>query len=406
MRWVGVAMIAQILVTGAGTLSAQSPENLERREATRFDLREITRVGGWDERPGYVLEQVTAGLIRADGTFVIADQRARQVRFFTAAGNLVVAVGRDGDGPGEFRSLQAMSLLGDGSVAVWDFVTARLTILGPEGDVGPTARIHDPDLTSLYATLVGVFPDTSVVMRGDVSAYTLRAEPAGLRRDSVRLRVYGPDGAARSPVLTVPGPERLLYRVDRSWGTEELLFAREVTSAVTASELLVASGDSLVIQRYVPSGSPRPAWVAPYEPVRPTPGDVAAEREKRSASARRRAERRASSSLPFATSSEARLQQDLERIERLDAYPSFPAFRALVVADGQTVWVEDAAWGEGAASHWHQLDADLRSVAVFELPNTQRLLAIGAGRVLVLERGEFDVESVILYQLEEPDSER
>jgi hypothetical protein len=406
MRWVGLAMVAPLLVTGAGRLNAQHQGGLERPATPRIELREVTRVGGWDERPGYALEQVTAGLIRADGTFVVADQGARQVRFYSAVGNLMAAVGRDGDGPGEFRSIQSMGLLRDGSVAVWDFASTRLTILGPDGEVGPTIRIRDPELTSLYATFVGVFPDTSVVMRADVHAYALRDEPAGLRRDSVRLRVYGPDGVARSPVLKVPGPERLLYRVDRSWGTEELLFSREVTSAATSSELLVASGDSLVIRRYGPSGSPRPAWMAPYEPVQPTAEDIAAEREKRRTAARRTAEARASSSLPFATSTETQLRQELERVEALDAYPSFPAFRALVVADGQTVWVEDAAWGKGAVSHWHQLDSDLSAVTMFELPAAQGLLAIGAGRVLVLERGEFEVESVVLYRLEEADSGR
>ena len=400
MRWLGLFVVAPLFMADAGTLSAQRRGSLERPAASEFDLREVARVGGWDERPGYALEQVKAGLVRADGTFVLADQRARQVRFYTPAGHLIAAVGRDGDGPGEFRSLQAMGLLRDGSVAVWDFASARLTILGPEGALGPTARIQDPELTSLYATLVGVFPDTSVVMRDDVHAYSLRAEPTGLRRDSVSLRVYGPDGSPRSPVLKTPGPERLLYRVDRSWGTTELLFAREVASAVTASELLVASGDSLAILRYSPSGSPRPAWVAPYEPAVAARADVAAEREKRRVAARRRAETRASASIPFATSTEAQLRQELERIDGLDAYVSFPAFRGLVVADGKTVWVEDAVWGESKGAHWHQLDSSLTAVGVFELPVSQRLLAIGAGRVLVLETDEFDVESVVLYRLE------
>jgi hypothetical protein len=197
MRWVGLAMVAPLLVTGAGRLNAQHQGGLERPATPRIELREVTRVGGWDERPGYALEQVTAGLIRADGTFVVADQGARQVRFYSAVGNLMAAVGRDGDGPGEFRSIQSMGLLRDGSVAVWDFASTRLTILGPDGEVGPTIRIRDPELTSRYATFVGVFPDTSVVMRADVHAYALRDEPAGLRRDSVRLRVYGPDGVAR-----------------------------------------------------------------------------------------------------------------------------------------------------------------------------------------------------------------
>ena len=48
---------------------------------------------------------VVGGARFSDGSIVIADAESRQLRYFDASGRFLLAVGREGGGPGEFRQL-------------------------------------------------------------------------------------------------------------------------------------------------------------------------------------------------------------------------------------------------------------------------------------------------------------
>lgn len=67
-----------------------------------------------------------------DGSVVVAEPRERRLRHFGADGNLRGTFGRDGAGPGEYRSIGGMGQVGD-SIWVRDLGLRRTTWLGSDG---------------------------------------------------------------------------------------------------------------------------------------------------------------------------------------------------------------------------------------------------------------------------------
>jgi hypothetical protein len=76
------------------------------------------------------LENPRALLVVDDELFVADPTR---LHILTRSGEYVRTVGRDGDGPGEFRSVSALGRLGTDSVAVLDTRNQRLSFIAPDG---------------------------------------------------------------------------------------------------------------------------------------------------------------------------------------------------------------------------------------------------------------------------------
>ena len=71
---------------------------------------EIGLVDGPEE---YQLYRVGSGVRLGDGRMIIANTSTLELRYYDAEGHHLLSVGGDGDGPGEFRTLWPISLLGD-----------------------------------------------------------------------------------------------------------------------------------------------------------------------------------------------------------------------------------------------------------------------------------------------------
>ena len=73
-----------------------------------WDLIEVTRIGAvggtGPERPDE-FGKVTGVVAGNDGTIYVADGLAYEIRAFSPDGELLLRVGREGGGPGEFRSI-------------------------------------------------------------------------------------------------------------------------------------------------------------------------------------------------------------------------------------------------------------------------------------------------------------
>lgn len=72
----------------------------------------------------------------AAGELFVADELAKRIYRFGADGRFVAALGREGGGPGEFRSMHSLAWTGPW-LATLDAGNARVTRLGVDGAVGP-----------------------------------------------------------------------------------------------------------------------------------------------------------------------------------------------------------------------------------------------------------------------------
>jgi hypothetical protein len=107
---------------------AKAPSGVET-----IKLKEVWRAGGWDD------EEVLFGVITdiiadADGNFYMLDSQLSEVQVYAPDGAYLRTIGREGEGPGEFRAAFNLLLLPGGNIGVLQAFPSKIIGLTPNGD--------------------------------------------------------------------------------------------------------------------------------------------------------------------------------------------------------------------------------------------------------------------------------
>src|SRR5688572_11295217 len=92
-------------------------------------LVEELSVGAADGPPEYAFAQLATLFVARDSTIWAVDRPiggTPAIRRYDPSGRFIAKVGRDGDGPGEYRSPAGFAQLPDGRMIVCDFRTRRM----------------------------------------------------------------------------------------------------------------------------------------------------------------------------------------------------------------------------------------------------------------------------------------
>jgi hypothetical protein len=94
----------------------------------------LWRAGGDDE-------DVIFGVVREigvddAGNVYLLDIQLNQVHVFDRDGNFLRAIGREGEGPGEFRRPSSMFIMPDGRIAIVQMMPGKIVLLNPDGTPG------------------------------------------------------------------------------------------------------------------------------------------------------------------------------------------------------------------------------------------------------------------------------
>jgi len=140
-------------VTKEGVKHIMNPAD-PKEEETTAELEELWRIGGdtddEDEFFGVILQIMTD---RAGNVYLLDTQLA-EVKIFSADGDFVRSIGREGEGPGEFRFPVSMFFTDDGNIAVMQVQPGKIVLLSPEGEPAgehPIPKGQD----GAFLTLVG-----------------------------------------------------------------------------------------------------------------------------------------------------------------------------------------------------------------------------------------------------------
>lgn len=140
--------------------SAASPPGTRWRLDSLFSIG--TALGGGPEAFGRI-RSVTSG---PQGHIYVADPVSNQIRVFAADGAYRRAIGREGEGPGEFGALYSLAWLGD-TLAALDPRNARISLLTRRGEPAGLFRHQalsgGPRLIRLYQTGPREFATLAVV---------------------------------------------------------------------------------------------------------------------------------------------------------------------------------------------------------------------------------------------------
>jgi hypothetical protein len=350
-------------------------------EGWRVSAEPVLEIGMIDGPEAYQLDRVTGAIRLPDGGIALANGGSREVRFYDAAGRFVRSVGRDGEGPGEYRIPVGVWPFGKDSLVVSDPSLRRATVYTLAGELGRTFPFED---AGFNPRPMGPFEDRTFLVFDE----QFRSVEEGVVQQTGLFSLHSPDGALvdsvgrhptfRTAPIVLPGGD--------SFVSAETFGAR-TAAALGSRHFFVGTASEPRVDAFSPEGRLERS-------IRWTDGDreVTAEHLARHRDAR----------VAAATSADA------ERRVRhqLDATPSadrFPAYQELRADRADRLWVQQYDRpGDSGPGRWLVFDADGRMLGSVEVPRG-RIFDIGPDYLLGVFRDDFDVEYVRMYDLFKPE---
>ncbi len=329
--------------------------------------------------PDYQLHRVFDALRLSDGRIAVVNQGSAEVRFYDAQGRYAGAVGREGDGPGEFRGAQAAWQDGD-SLLVWDDELQRFSVFLLDGSF-----VRSFQITPVLMNAPQVLGPVGAGIQ--VAYHHVEFDPPGLTPQWLDHMRYDRAGAVIDTIGRHPyGTYGPIGRPEDAMAGRTLFEARTVMTA-SAEHVFVSQGDEPEFRVLDGDGG-----VA--EIVRWPEGDRTVRREHVE---RYREERLAQSDDPTWR------RLILVSVDEVPVSERFPAVLDLRVDDVSRVWVQSYPRpGAGPGRHWLVFGSDRRIACRADVRAGFTLARIQAGMLIGMERDEMDVEHVRGYRVSEP----
>jgi hypothetical protein len=374
----------------AACSSDRAESNVTYRDSTGIRIVESLsprwgEEGGWAVDSLPVLDLATSGTgggheffrVRdafrsPDGRVAVADFGAREVRVFSSEGRLVASQGQNGDGPGEFRRLQAIDPFAGDSVSAFDARHRRVTVLGPNLEV---ARVIPLD--GLADGVRDLRPVGDSLFLGLFFSF----EPSPARTGRIRMPYavvqLSRVGAVQDTVTIIPGYESFgSVGVDMSPP-----FSMDGHLAVRGSEFVLGSADGMGFDRYREDSDRIQRVRVPGYDLSLSPAEVERERE---------------AMLP-----EGAPERRRQVIEGLEFPENRPAYSNILIDSEGYVWAGEF---HGLAevdrpTTWEVFSPEGVWLGPVRMPARFTLLDIGPDFVLGVFRDGLDVQHVQILRL-------
>lgn len=352
------------------------------------------------------LFRVTDAMRLRDGRILIADGGARELKFFDAGGTHLRLIGREGDGPGEFRGLHRIAELDDGRIAALDILLRRVTVFSPDGRLDHTRPVASEfDEPGVRPLPEGLLADGTLVAIQEVAHAGVEARygdyPSSVLTHSapivqpVRIDSAGEVAALGAPVAGSETVREMRSSteggmINIAGGNVSPPFIHALLVAVRGARVALGPTDDYLVGTFdadgslrvvseeverqpIPEGA-REAWVDAWVSRYPSRGEQREWRDRY----------------------EAFLASDL-------APETLPPFKSLDLQEGGRVWMEayDPAREADGPSRWIVADPAGRGglAGIVELPPGFEPHDIGADYVLGVWQDEFGIEYVRVYDL-------
>jgi hypothetical protein len=133
-RVLSVAVTAVLLALPMAAQAQKMVENPAKAPSgvETIELKELWRVGGWDDE---VLFGVITDIITDDsGNIYMLDAQLNEIQVYSSDGEYLNTIGREGEGPGEFRFAFNMMLQPGGNIGVLQAFPSKIIGLTPDGN--------------------------------------------------------------------------------------------------------------------------------------------------------------------------------------------------------------------------------------------------------------------------------
>ncbi|HEX7051085.1 MAG TPA: hypothetical protein VF188_12830 [Longimicrobiales bacterium] len=325
--------------------------------------------------PDVALTLVQRLVVDARGNSYVDDWTAHEVPVVDPSGGPVRVVGREGSGPGEFRVIGDVDILGGDELLVYDPELERITVFAPGTDsvltlISVPYQPPGPQLTGIRAA-GGADPML-------VGVYTSAYDPRNVRERGrvVTVRTLSMTGMVVDSILTFPYKENLVHISDGGHGFSVTTkpFGRRGFIRVGGDRIYYGWTDTVGVRTYSLRGEFAGGFKAAYERAEVTPADL-----------------------------DQALQELDERWARqaLQENPpeSWPAFEDFVVDDRGRAWFGITGEG-GVTTRWDGFTPEGAYVGSLEFPPDFDLKAVQGDRAYGVQINELDVPRIDVYRIE------
>jgi len=358
-------------------------------EGWRIDPQPILTVGPRpDADPRYELLRVTSGRLLPGGEVMVVVAGHFELRVFGPEGEWLRSLGRQGEGPGEFRSPGGLTVVGD-TAFVGDFQLSRLSafslrgsflsswpypVMDPGGRVPPSQRFAD-------GSWIG----------GGTASFTAGEVSEGVSRVPLTwYRISADLGRVVDTLVTTLGTDRAI--IIRRGGAGEITMMQVITVPVGRSSPVAAGGDHLwtgnteraELERYTPDGelTTLVRWEAPPAVLEP----ALFEEMKRIALNGREDDE------AFRTNVEARFNTS-------PPGTPMPFFAGLHLDPLEHLWVREFTPLPTDSTRFRVFDASGQLLGPLALGPRHTVLDIGTDRILTVWQDEDDLEHLRVYRI-------
>ena len=334
----------------------------------------VFEVGGDTDDLRYAMSMVVGGTRLSDGRVIIADRVAHGLKMFSETGEFLRAVGREGEGPGEYEGIRGIGRCAAGMVVAYDLHWDEVR--------------YDEDLN-----LVDTRPANNAALGGtpyesgcNADGFVL-ASGWGDFRAQVKPGLY----VATAPVVLSRDGE-LVHNFGERLSSERVgsrggasgphPFGRKTSVALGPSRAYLGSADGYSIEVYELTGERLPdiSWSGP---------DLTLTRDDLTAHADRAVEAASPASRPRLR----RMYLDLPRLDR------YPAYDRMLTDRAGNLWVRYFLRPAMETIDWVVFGIEGDKVGEVSLPLRATLLEAGADYVLVVELDDLDVPTIRVYSL-------
>jgi hypothetical protein len=349
-------------------------------------------IGGLDGPAETQFFQVSGGTRLSDGSFVLGSFGSHDLRRFTADGEHLWTVGREGEGPGEFTGLTEVAAGPGDTVLTYDFRQRRLSRFAPDGSF-LDARTLEGAGENGFAFVEVLLPDGRAVYTWRVFGGGADGPPpeGEIRRDTISIHVSGAPGDTVREIGRFPGPEMVVLQAGTTDGSFNITisssaFARSTEVAAGDTELWIGDTDLFEIRRYGFDGRLEAMARRTFDPVVVDDALIdramAEELERADDDNERRMIRR--------------------RWEDIPVPATLPAYETMGVDRIGNLWAQSFEVPGAPERIWSVFTPEGTWLGDVEFPDRFRPLEIGDDYVLGRFGDELDVEHIQLWELVKP----
>ena len=361
---------------------------VESREATwapgeewTLSPKPLAVIGTADGPEEYSLYNVRVALLLPDRRILVANAGTDELRYYDSAGTYLYAVGRDGYGPGEFKSISWVWRARD-SLVVFDFGRDRVFVFSDSGAYGRTVMLDREPRGRPGA--VGVFADGSML-----GLQFLFSGGSGFRRERSEgvYRHYSPDGEVLDSLGVFFLEDQ--YREDWSGDQPGMFFAvggaapfgRRASTLVFGQRVYYASSETYDIQIFDAAGRLLRIIRRPIANQPVTGSDIDAFKEY------------------FVEGTEPN-SWSRRRVNDLEFPDTKPAYGTVKMDRLGDLWVSEYSFDQrDRVGRWTVFDPDGRMLGVVHVPTGALIKDIGDDYLIGTWRTDQDVEQVRMYRL-------